>query len=176
MAENIFAGNAMGRRSLYHYGALLPPSARGQVDAGLGKTTSAGNLGLIPPSDTVEKTGETRTIGGVQFEFQMAPGTEAPSEMLIYMPQFKVLDTAEDTTHTLHNLYTLRGAQVRDAANWGKTLNAILRYGDRTDVVIAQHHWSTGLNRKSWATWRISATCSSISMTKLCGLPTPATR
>src|SRR5471030_2846354 len=74
----------------------------------------------------------------------MAPGTEAPSEMLIYMPQFKVLDTAEDTTHTLHNLYTLRGAQVRDAANWWKTLNeAILRYGDRTDVVIAQHHWPT---------------------------------
>jgi alkyl sulfatase BDS1-like metallo-beta-lactamase superfamily hydrolase len=114
------------------------------VDAGLGKTTSAGNLGLIPPSDTVEKTGDTRTIDGVQFEFQMAPGTEAPSEMLIYMPQFKVLDTAEDTTHTLHNLYTLRGAQVRDAANWWKTLNeAILRYGDRTDVVIAQHHWPT---------------------------------
>jgi alkyl sulfatase BDS1-like metallo-beta-lactamase superfamily hydrolase len=144
VAENIFAGNAMGRRSLYQYGALLPPSARGQVDAGLGKTTSAGNLGLIPPSDTVEKTGDTRTIDGVQFEFQMAPGTEAPSEMLIYMPQFKVLDTAEDTTHTLHNLYTLRGAQVRDAANWWKTLNeAILRYGDRTDVVIAQHHWPT---------------------------------
>jgi alkyl sulfatase BDS1-like metallo-beta-lactamase superfamily hydrolase len=144
VAENIFAGNAMGRRSLYQYGALLPPSARGQVDAGLGKTTSAGNLGLIPPSDTVEKTGDTRTIDGVQFEFQMAPGTEAPSEMLIYMPQFKVLDTAEDTTHTLHNLYTLRGAQVRDAANWWKTLNeAILRYGDRTDVVISQYHWPT---------------------------------
>ncbi|OTP67619.1 alkyl/aryl-sulfatase [Caballeronia sordidicola] len=144
VAENIFAGNAMGRRSLYQYGALLPPSMRGQVDAGLGKTTSAGNLGLIPPSDTVEKTGDTRTIDGVQFEFQMAPGTEAPSEMLIYMPQFKVLDTAEDTTHTLHNLYTLRGAQVRDAANWWKTLNeAILRYGNRTDVVIAQHHWPT---------------------------------
>ena len=150
VAENIFAGNAMGRRSLYQYGALLPPSARGQVDAGLGKTTSAGNLGLIPPSDTVEKTGDTRTIDGVQFEFQMAPGTEAPSEMLIYMPQFKVLDTAEDTTHTLHNLYTLRGAQVRDAANWWKTLNeAILRYGDRTDVVIAQHHWPTWGQQKT---------------------------
>ena len=70
VAENIFAGNAMGRRSLYQYGALLPPSARGQVDAGLGKTTSAGNLGLIPPSDTVEKTGDTRTIDGVQFDFR----------------------------------------------------------------------------------------------------------
>ena len=80
----------------------------------------------------------------------MAPGTEAPSEMLIYMPQFKVLDTAEDTTHTLHNLYTLRGAQVRDAANWWKTLNeAILRYGDRTDVVIAQHHWPTWGQQKT---------------------------
>jgi alkyl sulfatase BDS1-like metallo-beta-lactamase superfamily hydrolase len=144
VSENIFVGNAMARRTLYQYGALLPASPRGEVDAGLGKTTSFGTLGLIPPNDTVEKTGDKRTIDGVQFEFQMAPGTEAPSEMLIYMPQFKVLDTAEDTTHTLHNLYTLRGAQVRDSAHWWKTLNeAIQRYGDKTDVVIAQHHWPT---------------------------------
>jgi alkyl sulfatase BDS1-like metallo-beta-lactamase superfamily hydrolase len=144
VAENIYSGNAMGRRSLYQYGAMLPASARGQIDAGLGKTTSRGNLGLIQPNDTVEKTGDTRTIDGIQFEFQMAPGTEAPSEMLIYMPQFRLLDTAEDTTHTMHNLYTLRGAQVRDTVQWWKTINeAILRYGDRTDVVIAQHHWPT---------------------------------
>lgn len=144
VSENVFAGNAMGRRTLYQYGAFLPASPRGQVDAGLGKTTSFGSLGLIAPTDTISKTGETRTIGGVQFEFQMAPGTEAPSEMLIYMPQFKVLDTAEDTTHTLHNLYTLRGAQVRDASNWWKVLNeAIVRYGDKTDVVISQHQWPT---------------------------------
>lgn len=144
VSENVFAGNAMGRRSLYQYGAFLAPSPRGQVDAGLGKTTSLGTLGLIAPNDTIAKTGETRTIDGVQFEFEMAPGTEAPSEMLIYMPQFKVLDTAEDTSHTLHNLYTLRGAQVRDASNWWKVLNeAIVRYGARTDVVIAQHQWPT---------------------------------
>lgn len=144
VSENIYAGNAMGRRSLYQYGPFLPKSPRGQVDAGLGKTVSFGNLGLIKPNDTIEETGETRTIDGVKFEFQMAPGTEAPSEMMVYLPQFKVLDTAEDTTHTMHNLYTLRGAQVRDAANWWKTLNAaMLRFGDRTDILISQHHWPT---------------------------------
>jgi len=144
VSENVFAGNAMSRRTLYQYGAFLPPSARGQMDAGLGKTTSTGTFTLIPPTVTVTKTGETLNVDGVDMEFQMAPGTEAPAEMLIYFPQFKVLNTAEDATHTLHNLYTLRGAQVRDAAHWWKTLHtAIGRYGDKLDIVIAQHHWPT---------------------------------
>ncbi|SEI43209.1 alkyl/aryl-sulfatase [Pseudomonas sp. NFR16] len=142
VSENVLAGNAMSRRTLYQYGALLPRSARGQLDAGLGKTTSFGTFTLIPPTDTITKTGETRNIDGVDLEFQMAPGTEAPSEMLIWFPQFKMLNTAEDATHTLHNLYTLRGAQVRNAANWWKTLNqAINTHGDQVEVVIAQHHW-----------------------------------
>lgn len=142
VSENVLAGNAMTRRSLYQYGAMLPRSARGQIDAGLGKTTSMGTFTLIPPNDIISKTGDKRTIDGVEMEFQMAPGTEAPSEMLIWFPQFRMLNTAEDATHTLHNLYTLRGAQVRNAANWWKTLNqAINTHGDQVEVVIAQHHW-----------------------------------
>ena len=142
VSENVLAGNAMTRRSLYQYGALLPRSTRGQLDAGLGKTTSFGTFTLIPPNDIITKTGEKRIVDGVEMEFQMAPGTEAPSEMLIWFPQFKMLNTAEDATHTLHNLYTLRGAQVRNASNWWKTLNqAISTHGDQVEVVIAQHHW-----------------------------------
>lgn len=142
--ENVLAGNAMSRRTLYQYGALLPRSAQGQLDAGLGKTTSFGTFTLIAPTDTVKKSGEKRTVDGVEMEFQMAPGTEAPAEFLIWFPQFNMLNTAEDATHTLHNLYTLRGAQVRDANNWWKTLNtAINNYGGKVDVVIAQHHWPT---------------------------------
>ncbi|GAB7128742.1 alkyl sulfatase dimerization domain-containing protein [Silvimonas sp. JCM 19000] len=142
--ENVLAGNAMSRRTLYQYGALLPRSAKGQLDAGLGKTTSFGTFTLIAPTDTVKKSGDKRTVDGVEMEFLMAPGTEAPAEFLIWFPQFHMLNTAEDATHTLHNLYTLRGAQVRDASTWWKTLNtAINRYGDKVDVVIAQHHWPT---------------------------------
>lgn len=141
-SENVYAGTAMGRRAMYQYGPLLPRGPKGQVDAGLGKNTSNGITTLIAPTDTVKKTGETRLVDGVQMEFQMAPHTEAPAEMLIYFPQFRVLDAAEDATHTLHNLYTLRGAQVRDAKQWWKTLDeAIQRYGEKSDVVIAQHHW-----------------------------------
>jgi alkyl sulfatase BDS1-like metallo-beta-lactamase superfamily hydrolase len=132
----------MGRRTLYQYGAFLPKGPRGQLDAGLGKTTSIGHLTLIAPTDTIKRTGETRNVAGVETEFLMAPNTEAPAEMLIYFPQDRVLDTAEDATHTLHNLYTLRGAQVRDASGWWKILNAaIVTFGPRLDIVIAQHHW-----------------------------------
>ena len=142
VSENVYAGNAMGRRALYQYGPLLPRGEKGQVDAGLGKTTSLGEVTLVPPTDEITQTGETKTIDGVDIVFQMAPNTEAPAEMLMYFPQFKALCAAEDATHTLHNLYTLRGAQVRDAAAWWKTLNETIElFGDKTDVVFAQHHW-----------------------------------
>jgi alkyl sulfatase BDS1-like metallo-beta-lactamase superfamily hydrolase len=144
ISENIYAGNAMGRRSTYMYGPVLPRGASGQVDAGLGKTLSTGTMTLIPPTDILHTTGEKRTIDGVEIHFQMAPGTEAPAEMLMYFPQMRALCAAEDMTHNLHNLYTLRGAQVRDAVAWWKTINeAIERFGDRSDVVFAQHHWPT---------------------------------
>ncbi len=142
VSENVYAGNAMGRRALYMYGPVLPKGERGQVDAGLGKTTSFGTVTLIPPTDIVKTTGEKRTVDGVEMVFQMAPGTEAPAEMLIHFPQFKVLCAAEDATHTLHNLYTLRGAQVRNAKVWAKTLNdTIEMFGANTEAVLAQHHW-----------------------------------
>jgi alkyl sulfatase BDS1-like metallo-beta-lactamase superfamily hydrolase len=142
VSENVFAGNAMSRRATYMYGVLLPKGERGQVDGGLGKTTSLGTITLIPPTDLIEKTGETRTIDGVEMTFQMAPRTEAPAEFLIHFPQFRALCAAEDATHTFHNLYTLRGAQVRDAKNWWKALNeSMVLFGDKTEVVFAQHHW-----------------------------------
>ena len=114
----------------------------GQVDSGLGKTTSVGTVTLIPPTDLVKKTGETCTIDGVEMTFQMAPRTEAPAEFLIHFPQLRALCAAEDATHTLHNLYTLRGAQVRDAKSWWKSLNeSVILFGGKTDVVFAQHQW-----------------------------------
>lgn len=144
VSENVFAGNAMSRRATYMYGPVLPRDVRGQIDAGLGKTMSTGTVTLIPPTDTITRTGERRTIDGIEMIFQMAPGTEAPAEMLIYYPQFRALCAAEDMTHNLHNLYTLRGAEVRSAVNWWKTINqAIEAFGDKTDVVFAQHHWPT---------------------------------
>jgi len=142
VAENVIAGNAMSRRAQYQFGAPLPVGERGQVDAGLGKALALGPLSLIAPNDTIQQSYETRTIDGVEIEFHLVPGSEAPSEMISYYPQLKLLNMAEDTTHTLHNLYTLRGAAVRDGRLWSKYIGeAIDRYGDRTDVVIAQHNW-----------------------------------
>lgn len=144
ISENVYAGNAMSRRARYMYGAVLPRGEKGQVDAGLGKTNSLGTVTLIPPTDIIKKTGEKRQIAGIDFVFQMAPDTEAPAEMLFFLPQFKALCAAEDATHTLHNLYTLRGARVRDASKWWKTLNeAIGNFGDNTEIAFAQHHWPT---------------------------------
>lgn len=149
VSENVFAGNAMGRRATYMYGPFLPRGIKGQVDGGLGKTNSLGTVTLIPPTDIIRKTGEEREIDGIQMLFQMAPNTEAPAEMLIYFPQLKALNLAEDATHTLHNLYTLRGAPVRDASKWWKTLNEALDlFGAESDVVFAQHHWPTWGNDK----------------------------
>ncbi|MDR5781375.1 alkyl sulfatase dimerization domain-containing protein [Caballeronia sp. LZ065] len=142
VSENVFAGNAMSRRAIYMYGALLPRSAQGQVDGGLGKTTSNGTVTLIPPTDIIRKTGEKRTIDGLDVVFQMAPGTEAPAEMLFYFPKYHALCAAEDATHTLHNLYTLRGAQVRDANKWWQALNTTIEmFGPQVQVVFASHHW-----------------------------------
>lgn len=142
-AENVFAGTAMTRRALYMYGPLLAPGPRGQVDAGLANTlANGGSATLVPPTDLIRETGETRTIDGVEMVFQMAPGTEAPAEMLIHFPKLRLLCAAEDLNHLMHNLYTLRGAQVRDAATWWKTLNDTIRlFGDDTDVVVGQHGW-----------------------------------
>jgi alkyl sulfatase BDS1-like metallo-beta-lactamase superfamily hydrolase len=142
VSENLIAGNAMSRRAWYQFGATLPPGVKGQVDTGLGKAVSKGNLSLIPPTDVIKEDYETRTIDGVTVEFHLVPGTEAPAEMVMYFPQFRVLDAAEIATQTMHNLYTIRGAEVRDARAWSHYLSDLLeRWGGKADVMIAQHNW-----------------------------------
>ncbi|GAB2841209.1 alkyl/aryl-sulfatase [Microbacterium insulae] len=144
VAENVYAGTAMARRAGYMYGAALEKGPRGQVGAGLGQTTSKGTATVLPPTLEVTATGEKHTIDGVELEFQMAPGTEAPSEMHFHLPRFRALCMAENATHTLHNLLTLRGALVRDPHVWAHYLTeAIERFGDEVDVVFASHHWPT---------------------------------
>jgi len=144
VAENIMAGNVMSRRASYMYGNLLKADPKGQVGAGLGTTTSAGTVTLIAPTDTISKTGEKHTIDGLTYEFMMAPGSEAPSEMLWYVEQKKMIEAAEDVTHTLHNTYSLRGAKIREPLPWSKYINdAITRWGDKAEIIIAQHHWPT---------------------------------
>ncbi len=142
--ENVYAGTAMTRRAAYMYGAVLARGPQGQVGCGLGQAPSLGEVALIVPTIDVRSTGETHTVDGVQIEFQMAPGTEAPAEMHFYFPQFRALCMAENATHNLHNLLTLRGALVRDPHGWaGYLTEAIDSFGDRTDVVFASHHWPT---------------------------------
>ena len=142
VAENVIAGNAMARRAQYQFGSALPIGDRAQIDTGLGKALSKGTISLIPPNDLIKRSYETRNIDGVEIEFHLVPGSEAPSEMLMYFPQFKLLNMAEDATHNMHNLYTLRGAEIRDGRLWSRYIaEAIERYGDKTDVEIAQHHW-----------------------------------
>ena len=145
VSETVIAGNAMARRAQYQFGTQLPRGERGNVDAGLGKIDSRGAAGgrsIIAPTDSITQALETRTIDGVTMVFQLAPASEAPSEMHFFLPQSKVLDVAENATHTLHNLLPLRGTEVRDAKGWSHFLSeALERFGGDTQVLIAQHHW-----------------------------------
>ncbi|MFJ7416215.1 alkyl/aryl-sulfatase [Streptomyces sp. NPDC098077] len=144
VAENVYAGTAMARRAAYMYGAALARGPQGQVGAGLGQTTATGTVSLIAPTVDITTTGQEETVDGVRMVFQMAPDTEAPSEMLIHFPDLRALCTAEDATHTLHNLLTLRGAVVRDPHNWSQYLTETIDlFGDTTDVAFASHHWPT---------------------------------
>jgi alkyl sulfatase BDS1-like metallo-beta-lactamase superfamily hydrolase len=142
VSENVIAGNAMARRAIYMYGALLPRNSQGGVNGGLGQTTSTGTAGLIPPTEIVKKTGTTLTIDGVQMVFQMTPGTEAPAEMNVYFPQFKSVWMAENASHTLHNVLTLRGAKVRDPSIWARYLDETLdMWGKDITSEFGSHHW-----------------------------------
>lgn len=142
VSENVIAGNAMGRRAVYMYGALLPRNEKGGVNGGLGQTTSTGVATMIKPTDIIEKTGEERTIDGVKMVFQYTPGTEAPTEMNIWFPDKKALWMAENTTNTMHNILTLRGAQVRDALKWSSYLQETIdMWGDDVAVKFQSHHW-----------------------------------
>ena len=142
ISENVYAGNAMNRRLFYQYGLLLPASPYGYAGQGLGQGTSAGVVGLIAPTRIVEKDIEEFEVDGVKMIFQNTPNTEAPSEMNTYIPEMKALWMAENVTSTLHNIYTLRGAPVRDSLRWSKYISrALYLYGLEAEVMFASHHW-----------------------------------
>ena len=142
VGENVIAGNAMSRRAMYQFGMLLPRNEKGQVDAGLGKPTAPGTISLIAPTQLIEKPVEKHRIDGIDIVFELTPGAEAPAEMIMYHPQFKVLNMTEIATQNMHNLLPMRGALVRDALSWSKYIGgALQRYGDKSDVMIAQHNW-----------------------------------
>ena len=144
IAENIYAGTAMARRAAYMFGAVLPRGPRGGVGAGLGQTNSTGTVSLIAPTVDITATGQELTVDGVAMVFQLAPGTEAPAEMHFLFPDRQALCMAENATHTLHNILTIRGAVVRDPHAWARYLTeAIELFGSQAEVVFASHHWPT---------------------------------
>lgn len=149
VSENVYAGNAMGRRAVYMYGEALAKDSKGHIGCGLGMALSTGAPGLVAPTVNITETDHLETIDGLQIRFQLTPGTEAPSEMNLFFPQYKALCMAENATHTLHNIQTLRGALVRDARVWAKYMDeSIVLYGKDTDVLFASHHWPTWDNDK----------------------------
>ncbi|MEZ5167602.1 MAG: alkyl sulfatase dimerization domain-containing protein [Acidimicrobiales bacterium] len=142
VGENVTAGPIMQRRALYQFGPLLPPGPQGHVDCGLGMAMPIGMGGLIPPTETITETGEELDIDGLRVVFQNTPEAEAPAEMNFFFPDHGLLCMAENCTHTLHNLYPIRGAQIRDAYAWSNYIQeALLLWGDRTDTMFASHHW-----------------------------------
>src|SRR3954471_18993236 len=150
VSENIIAGPAMLRRAQYQFGPFLKKGPRGQVDCGLGKSMAAGSVALLRPTDLIKATGDRRTIDGVEFEFQMAPNSEAPAEMHFYLPRYKLLNLAENCTHNFHNLLPFRGADVRDALAWSKYLGEALQlWGGKAEAMCGQHHWPV------WGTQRV---------------------
>ncbi|KQX45547.1 MULTISPECIES: alkyl sulfatase dimerization domain-containing protein [unclassified Streptomyces] len=144
VSENVYAGGAMGRRAGYMYGVMLPKSPEGQIGIGLGQATSTGTITLIPPTVDIVRTGQEETVDGVRIVFQLTPGTEAPSEMNFLFPDHRALCLAENATHNMHNVLTLRGAVVRDSRIWARYLDEAIEYfHGRYDVAFASHHWPT---------------------------------
>lgn len=145
ISENVLAGTAMLRRAMYQGGSLLPRGEQALVDSGLGKAAPrGGSVGLIAPTELIRKPQETLRIAGVDLEFQLTPGTEAPAEMNLYLPQWHALGMAENATRMMHNVLTPRGAEVRDAKAWSKFLDdSLVRYGDKAEVMFVQHSWPT---------------------------------
>ena len=143
IAENVLAGNAMSRRAHYMYGVALPADGKGTLGTGLGLALSNDAPGLIPPTYIVKKTGEEMVVDGVRIVFQMAKGSEAPSEFMFYFPEKKALCLSEVATKLMHNIYTIRGAQVRDALAWSKYINEAMDLFPDAEVAFASHHWPT---------------------------------
>ncbi len=147
-SENIIAGIAMGRRAAYMFGKNLAPSVRGHVDNGLGKATPFGSFGIMAPTELVDRTGQEMIIDGIRFIFQYAPESEAPAELTFYLPDVKAFCGAEVVSHNMHNLYTLRGAKVRDALKWSGYIDeAINLFGD-AKVYFGCHHWPIWGNKR----------------------------
>ncbi len=142
IAENVLAGNVMGRRTTYMFGNLLPAGPKGLVGVGLGMTTPSGRYSLIAPTDLVTETGQRMLIDGLEFEFMLAPDSEAPAEMHWFIENFKAVTAAENCCHTMHNIYTLRGTKIRDPLAWSKYLEQTIElWGDRAEVMYGMHHW-----------------------------------
>lgn len=140
--ENVIAGAAMARRAMYQFGLFLPPGPNGHIDNGLGKALPLSPSGLIAPTETIDKTGIELEVDGIRIIFQNTPDAEAPAEMNFWFPDLRLLCMAENCTHNMHNLYPIRGAQTRDALAWSKYINEALDlWGDRSDIMIATHHW-----------------------------------
>ncbi|KAK4093780.1 hypothetical protein Purlil1_2114 [Purpureocillium lilacinum] len=148
VSENIYAGAAMSRRAVYMYGERLDKSPTGQIGAGLGQALSSGTGSLLAPTQSITADGALEpAIEGLEIVCQLTPGTEAPAEVNFYFPQYRALCMAENATHTLHNIQTLRGAPVRDARLWSRYMDeSIALFGDKSDVVFSSHHWPTWNN------------------------------
>lgn len=141
-SENVMAGVPMQRRASYMYGKYLPKSVRGHVDTGLGKEPAfIGHIGIAEPTDIVTTTGQTLVVDGVEFVFQNAAGSEAPAELTFYLPQFKAYCGGEVLSRTMHNLYTLRGAKVRDALKWAHYIDEAKDLFAEAEVYFGTHHW-----------------------------------
>ena len=140
-SENVIAGTAMSRRAMFMYGKQLPRSERGHVDSGLGISPAFGSFGLLQPTEIIDRTPQALVIDGIEFVFQNAPGSEAPAELTFYLPHVKAFNGAEVTSHNLHNLYTLRGAKVRDALLWSHYIDESIQLFGEAEVYLASHHW-----------------------------------
>lgn len=142
VSENVYAGNAMARRTHYMYGVTLPIGPQGAVSTGLGVSLSRGTTTLLPPTDLITESGQQLVLDGIRIVFQCTPGAEAPAEMNFHLPEWRALCMAENVSHHMHNLYTLRGAEVRDAAAWSDYIQEALEaFGADTDVLFISHHW-----------------------------------
>ncbi|NOQ90947.1 MAG: MBL fold metallo-hydrolase [Gammaproteobacteria bacterium] len=154
--ENLMAGNQMSRRASYMYGNVLPKSTTGTLGSGLGTTTAAGTFTILKPSIEIKnETPQELAVDGVKMQFYYTPDAEAPAELMAYLPEHKALLQSEEINHTLHNLYTLRGAQVRNGLKWSKYIhNTIEWFGDDVEVSFGSHHWPTWENDKIISFWK----------------------
>lgn len=155
VSENLIAGNTMSRRASYMYGNVIAKGPEGSLGSGLGTTTAAGSVTIVEPTLTISETPQTETVDGLELVFLNTPGAEAPAELMFYIPAFKAMMQAEEINHTLHNLYTLRGAKVRSGDLFAKYINdTINRFGDEVEVSFGSHHWPTWGNEEILDLWK----------------------